>query len=287
MTRRGTNDSTGNLGGGVLILVKNNLTYSSLPTQHLSSLDCSSDYSAITVKVKGASPIHLFNLYVPPIRSSFSDFFPKAFSSFFLPSSPTTYIFDNFNCHYSLWDSYSPEDQLGKDLFDWFLSSDFLSLNNPDHHNLLHRAIGTGNWKPLETALPLISLWFLPPWPTNVHDRPFRISAQITLPHILINSISRSPSFNHNKAHWNIYLSYIDTHCPPLFRFTTFLFLKPPISLPNSSKMLPLFPFFSAASIALLKPGGLLKSQTPSRNAERHSQGQTILTRTARTTLLS
>ena len=66
-TRRGATNSTGNLEGGVLILVKNGLTYTSLSTQSLSSLDPSSDYLAIAVKVKGASPIHLFNVYVPPI----------------------------------------------------------------------------------------------------------------------------------------------------------------------------------------------------------------------------
>ena len=40
----------------------------------------------------------------------------------------------------------------------------------------------------------------------------------------LINSISRPPSFNYNKARWNEYLSYIDTHCPPPSSFTTFSF---------------------------------------------------------------
>ena len=66
MTRRGTANSTGNLGEGVLILVKNGLSYTSLSTQSLSSLDPSSNYLAIAVKIKGAAPIHLFNVYVPP-----------------------------------------------------------------------------------------------------------------------------------------------------------------------------------------------------------------------------
>ena len=57
MTRRGTTNSMGNLGGGVLILVKNRLTYTSLSTRFLSSLDSSSDYLALAVKVKGAPPI--------------------------------------------------------------------------------------------------------------------------------------------------------------------------------------------------------------------------------------
>ena len=140
MTRRGTTNSTGNLGGGVLILVKNDLSYTSLSTQSLSSLDPSSDYLAIAVKIKGAAPIHLFNVYVPPIRSSSSDPRPKSFSPFLLPSSPTTSIFGDFNSHHSSWDSHSSEDHSGKDLFDWLLSSDLLPLNNPEHHTLLHRA---------------------------------------------------------------------------------------------------------------------------------------------------
>ena len=142
MTRRGTTNSTRNLGGGVLILVKNGLSYTSLSTQSLSSLDPSSDYLAIAVKIKGAAPIHLFNVYVPPIRSSSSDSRPKSFSPFLLPSSPTTYIFGDFNSHHSSWDSHSSEDHSGKDLFDWLLSSDLLPLNNPEHHTLLHRATG-------------------------------------------------------------------------------------------------------------------------------------------------
>ena len=55
MTRRGTTNSTGNLGSVILILFKNGLTYTSLSTQSLSSLDPSSDYLAIAVKIKGPS----------------------------------------------------------------------------------------------------------------------------------------------------------------------------------------------------------------------------------------
>ena len=90
------------------------------------------------------------------------------------------------------------------------------------------------------------------------------------------------PSFNYSKARWDEYLTYIDTHCPPPFNFIT-LSLSEATHLPNFSIMLPLLPFLSAASTALLKPGGLLKSQMPSRNAERHLQRHTVLKKTART----
>ena len=56
--------------------------------------------------------------------------------------------------------------------------------------------------------------------------------------------------------------------------------------LPNSSMMLPLLSFLSAASTALLKPDGSLKSQMPPRNAEKHLQRHTVPKMTARTTSL-
>ena len=39
---------------------------------------------------------------------------------------------------------------------------------------------------PLETAPPMISFWFLPTWPPNAHDRPFRTSDQITFLSLLL-----------------------------------------------------------------------------------------------------
>ena len=259
MTRRGTTNSTGNLGGGVLILVKNGISCTSLSTQSLSSLDPSSDYLAIAVKIKGAAPIHLFNVYVPPIRSSSSDSHPKSFSPFL--SSPTTYIFGDFNSHHSSWDSHSPEDHSGKDLFDWLLSSDLLPLNNPEHHTLLHRA--TGN-----RSSPDLSLV-----PQNLRE-------DIFFP--IINSFHRPPPHLTiiKLAGMITLLILIPTALLPL-TLQHFLFPKPPTPLPNSSMVPPLLSFLTAASTALLKPGGLLKSQMPSQNAERHLQRHTIPKKTA------
>ena len=256
-----------NLGGGVLILVKTSLSYTLLSTQSLSSLDPSSDYLAIAIKIKGAPPIHLFNIYIPPICSSSSDSCPKSFSPFLLPSSPTTYIFGDFNSHHSSWDSHSSENHSGKDLFDWLLSSDLLPLNNPKHHTLLHRA--TRNRSSPDLSLVPAQIASKCTWQTLPDLGSDHLPISITIPTSpLINSFHRPPSFNYNKTRWDDYLTYIDTHCPTPSNFTT-LFLKPPTPLPNSSMMLPLLPFLSAASTALLKPGDLLKSQIPSQKAER------------------
>ena len=98
----------------------------------------------------------------------------------------------------------------------------------------------------------------------------------------IINSFHRPPSFNYNKAGMNTLLILIPT-APLLLTLQHSLFLKPPTSLPNSSMMLPLLPFLSAASTVLLKPGGLLKSQMPSQNAERHLRRHTVPKKTAST----
>ena len=220
MTRKGTTNSTGNLGGGVLILVKTGLSYTLLSTQSLYSLDPSSDYLAITVKIKEAPPIHLFNVNVPRIRSSSSDSLPKSFSPFLLPSSPTTYIFGDFNSHHSFWDSHSPEDQSGKELFDWLLSSDLLPLNNPEHHTLLHCA--TGNRPSPDLSLVPARIASKCTWQTLPDLGSDHLPISITIPTSpLINSFHRPPSFNYNKARWDDYLTYIDTHCPTPSNFTT------------------------------------------------------------------
>ena len=78
----------------------------------------------------------LFYSLFQSLYPTYSDCRPKSFLPFLVPSSPLTFIFGDFNWHHSSWDSHSPEDQLGKDLYDWLLSSDLLPLYNPDHYTL-------------------------------------------------------------------------------------------------------------------------------------------------------
>ena len=228
------------------------------------------------------SPIHLFKVYVPPIRSFSSDSRPKSFSPFLLPSSPTTYIFGDFNSHHSSWDSHSPKDQLGKDLFDWLLSSDLLPLNNPEHHTLLHRT--TGNRSSPDLSLVPARIASKCTWQTLPDIGLDHFPISITIPTCpLINSIHHPPHLTIiNLAGTITLLILIPTALLPL-TLQNFLFLKPPTPLLNSSMMLPLLPLLSAASTSLLKPGGLLKLQMPSRNAERHLQRHTVPKKTAST----
>ena len=89
MTRRGTTVFAANLEGGVLMLVKNGLICTPLSTQLISSIDPSSDYLAITVKIIVVSPIHFFNVYVPPI----------AVLPLTLALNPSPFLLSSSSCH--------------------------------------------------------------------------------------------------------------------------------------------------------------------------------------------
>ena len=107
VTGRVTTNTAGNLEDDVFILVKNDLIFSSLSTQHLFSLDPCFFYLDITTNIKGASPIYLFNLYVLSIYSSSFEIRPQSFSPpFVLPLSLSIFIFGTFRCHHTSCDSY-------------------------------------------------------------------------------------------------------------------------------------------------------------------------------------
>ena len=109
--------------------------------------------------------------------------------------------------------THSPEDQSGKDLFDWLLSSDLLPLNNPEHHTLLHRA--TGNRSSPDLSLVPARTASKCTWQTLPDLGSDHLPISITIPTSpIINSFHRPPLFNYNKARWDDYLTYIDTHCP-------------------------------------------------------------------------
>ena len=87
----------------------------------------------------------------------------------------------------------------------------------------------------------------------------------------LINSIHRPPHSITIKLAGTI--TYIDTHCPPPSNFTTLSFFEAThtfIKLLNdaATSVIP----FGNINRPAIKPGGPLKSQMPSRNAERHLQ---------------
>ena len=71
--------------GGVIIFVKQGLSFSELSTSSLSSLDPYSDYVEVNISLNNFSSLSFLNVYAPPIRSSTKDSRTNFFLSLFFP----------------------------------------------------------------------------------------------------------------------------------------------------------------------------------------------------------
>ena len=143
--------------GGVVIFVRQGLSFSELSTSSLSLLNPYSDYVGVNISLNNSSSVSFLNVYAPPIRSSPTD--GRADSSpSILPSSRNLFILGNFNCHHPLWDSRCTSDTRGEEVFDWVISSDLLPLNDPDISTLLHRSSGSRSSPDISFASSTLAL---------------------------------------------------------------------------------------------------------------------------------
>ena len=94
--------------GGVVIFVRQSLSFSELSSSSLSSLDPYSDYVEVNISLND-SLLSFLNVYAPPICSSPTDGRTNSFSS----SSKNFLNLGDFNCHHPLWDSRGTSDPAG------------------------------------------------------------------------------------------------------------------------------------------------------------------------------
>ena len=149
---------TTHASGGVVIFVRQGLSFSQLSTSSLSSLDPYSDYVGINISLNNSSSVSFLNVYALPIRSSPTDGRTDSFSPSILPSSRNLFILGDFNCHHPLWDSRVTSDPRGEEVFDWVIPSDLLFLNNSDTLTLLHRSSGSRSFPDISFAPSSLAL---------------------------------------------------------------------------------------------------------------------------------
>ena len=201
----------GGRGGGVLTLVRDGLAHSSWPLRDLASSDPDSDYLGIRVHLRQTT-LSLLNLYVPPFRSS-EDSRVRSFDPSRLPSSPTTFIFGDFNAHHPAWDSQRPSDPLGAEVFSWLISSPLEVLNDPHSHTLLHAPSGSRTSPDLSLAPSALAprcVWSVLPDLGSDH---LPLSIKIPLSQHSPPNEHR-PAFNFKKARWDVYSSTVSSLCP-------------------------------------------------------------------------
>ena len=203
---------TTHASGGVVIFVRQGQSFSELSTSSLSSLDPYSDYVGINISLNNSSSVSFLNVYAPPIRSSPTDGRTDSFSPSIVSSSRNLFILGDFNCHHPLWDSRGTSDPRREEVFDWVISSDLLSLNDPDTPTLLHRSSGSRSSSDISFApfsLALSCFWEVLQDLGSDH-LPILLSIPLSP---VFRPNERPPSFNFHKAHWDGFASYIDSHC--------------------------------------------------------------------------
>ena len=147
------------------------------------------------------------------ICSSPTDGRTDSFSPSILPFSRNLFILGDFNCHHPLWDSRGTSDPRGEEVFDWVISSDLLPLNDPDTPTFLHRSSGSCSSPDISFAPSTLAFscsWEVLPDLGSDH-LPILLSIPLSQ---VFRPNERPPSFNFQKARWNGFASYFDSHCP-------------------------------------------------------------------------
>ena len=205
---------TTHASGGVIIFVRQGLSFSELSTSTLSSLDPYSDYVGINISLNNSTSLSFLNVYAPHICSSPTDGRTDSFSPSILLSSRNLFI---LGTSIVITSSGTPEllpTPLGKKYSTGsspLASSPSMTLTHPPF-SIAPLAVAPLLTFPL---LPLLLPFFAP-------GRCFRTLVQTTYQFFYLSLSLRSfalrqrapPSFNFQKARWDGFASYIDPHCP-------------------------------------------------------------------------
>ena len=128
--------------GGIIIFVRQGLSFSELSTSYLSSPDPYSDYVGVNISLNNSSLFSFLNVYILPIHSSSTD----SKTDFF---SPSLFLLQKYlhsgglQLPFPLWESKGTSDPCREEVIDWFISSDLLLLNDSGTPTLLNRSSGS------------------------------------------------------------------------------------------------------------------------------------------------
>ena len=200
--------------GGVVTFVRQGLSFSELSTSplYLSSLDPYSDYVGINISLNNSSLLSFLNVYAPlfapPQRMAESTpFLPPSFpppkiSSFLGTSTAITPSGTQKVLPTPAGRKYSTG------LFFWPLP-----LNDPETSTLLHRSSGSRSSPDISFAPSSLSLSCCWEVLQNLDSDHLPILLSIPLSPVFRPN-ERPPSFNFQKARWDGFPSYFDSHCP-------------------------------------------------------------------------
>ena len=206
---------TTHASGGVVIFVRQGLSFSELSSSSLSSLDSCSDYVGINISLSNSSSVSFLNVYAPLTRLSPTDGRTDSSSPSLLSSSRNLFILGTSIAITPSGNQESLPTPAGEEVFDWVISSDLLPLNDPDTPTLLHRSSP-------EISFALSSLALSCSWVVlqDLGSDHLPILLSIPLSPVFCPD-ERPPSFKFQKARWDGFASYFDSHCPSAEQYSS------------------------------------------------------------------
>ena len=105
---------------------------------------------------------------------------------------------------------------LREEVFDWVISSDLLPFNDPDTPTLVHRSSHDISFAP--SSLALSCSWEVLQDLGSDH-LPILLSIPLSS---VFRPNERPPSFNFQKARWDGFAFYFDSHCPSAEEYSSF-----------------------------------------------------------------
>ena len=197
--------------GGIVIFVWQGLSCFELSTSSLSLLDPYSDYVGVNISLNNSSLLSFCNVYAPLFAPPQWMAEPTPFlPPFFPPPEISLFILVDFNCHHLLWDSRGTSDPCREEVFDWVISSDLLTLNDPNTPTLLHCSFSSRSFPDISFApssLALSCSWEVIQDLGSDHP-PILLSVPLS------PANERPPSFDFQKARCDGFACYFDCYCP-------------------------------------------------------------------------
>ena len=187
---------------GVIIFVRKGLSFSEFSTFSLFSLDPYSDYTGINISLNNSSSLSFLNVYAPPFAPPRRMAEPTPF----LPPPEISSFWRNLIAitPLGLKRYFCPR---GEEVFDWVISS-YLPLNDPDTPILLYCSFPDISFAPSSLVFSCSR--------EVLHDLgsdhlPILLSVPLSS---VFCSNKHPPSFNFQKARWDDFAFYLDSHCP-------------------------------------------------------------------------
>ena len=105
-------------------------------------------------------------------------------------------------------------------MFDWIISSDLLPLSDPDMPTLLHHSSGCCSSPDISFAPSSLALSYS--WEVLQNLGSDHLPILLSIPLSLVSCPNeRPPFFNFQKARWDAFASYFDSHCPSAEEYTS------------------------------------------------------------------